>query len=249
MAALREIRVYPVKAFDPAVVPEARVLASGALEWDRRFALVDSGGRFVNGKNYAAVHRLRVAFDLARGEMSLEGRAFSLVSEGAAIAGLVTEFLGERVEWREDTAMGFPDDTDSPGPTLVSTASFAAVADWFAFDPEQVRRRFRANLEIEGLDAFGEDRWYGGAIRIGGVRMNVVYPCQRCIVPSRDALTGEPDPSGFQKRFAELRQQHLPERADAALFNHYYRFSANTRIEAGEAGKIIRVGDPVVETL
>jgi uncharacterized protein YcbX len=62
---------------------------------------------------------------------------------------------------------GFPDDTDSPGPTLVSEASLDTVAKWFAFDAEQTRRRFRANITIDGLPAFGEDRWYGSTIRIG----------------------------------------------------------------------------------
>ena len=246
MARVREIRIYPVKALDPAIVAEARLLASGALEWDRRFVLVDTRGRFVNGKNRAEVHSIRTAYDLRRGEVALDGRAYSLTHDGAAIASWFSDRLGETVEWREDKAMGFPDDLESPGPTLVSEASLAIVAKWFALDGEQTRRRFRANIEIAGLEAFGEDRWYGSAIRVGAATVNGINPCARCVVPSRDALTGAQD-AGFQKRFAELREQHLPVWAEARFFNHFYRFTVNTRIAAGEAGKIIRVGDEVAE--
>ena len=63
-------------------------------------------------------------------------------------------------------------------------------------------------------------------------------------MPSRDAHTGEAI-VGFQKRFAELRQQHLRPGTSTALFNHYYRFTVNTRIASAEAGKPIRVGDVV----
>ena len=244
MAAVREIRLYPVKALDAVTVSEARILPSGALEWDRRFALFGSCGGFLNGKNRAEIHAVRATYDWARGEIALDGQAFSLTRQGDGVAAWFSERLGEPVELREDTGMGFPDDTEAAGPTLVSAASIQAVADWFALDAEEVRRRFRANIEINGLPAFGEDRWYGSAIRIGGgVTVNVVNPCARCVVPSRDALTGRQD-AGFQRRFAELRKHHLPAWAKTAAFDHYYRFSVNTRMAAGQ---IIRVGDDVVD--
>ncbi len=63
--------------------------------------------------------------------------------------------------------------------------------------------------------------------------------------PSRDALTGEPN-AGFQKRFAELRRANMQDFARSAQFNHYYRLAVNTRIAASEAGKTIRIGDPLL---
>ena len=79
---------------------------------------------------------------------------------------------------------------------------------------------------------------------MGAVAVQAINPCARCVVPSRDAATGEATP-GFQKRFAELREQHFPAAASPALFNHYYRFTVNTRIASSQAGKVIRVGDEV----
>ena len=246
MASVREIRIYPVKGLDPAAVQSVRVLASGALDQDRRFALADARGRFLNGKNWPGILKVRATFDMTRREVTIEGRTFSLEQEGRELAAWFSESFGEPFEWREDTLTGFPDDTVSPGPTLVSEASIEAVAAWFALDPAETRLRFRTNIEFTGLEPFAEDRWYGSAIRMGDVTVNGINPCARCTVPSRNPFDGSPD-AGFQKRFAELRKQHLPAWAHARLFDHHYRFTVNTRIPASEAGKTIRVGDEIAE--
>jgi uncharacterized protein len=238
------LRVYPIKGFPPVDVAEARVLPSGALELDRRWALVDARGRFVNGKNVAAIHTLRARFDVSALEMTLDGRTFSLTRQGAEIAGWCGGRLGQSLSWTENADVGFPDDTTATGPTFVSAASVSAVAAWFGLDVDGTRRRFRFNIEIDGVEPFWEDALYGGTLRIGGVEVQAINPCARCVVPSRDAHTGEAL-TGFQKRFAELRQQHLPPGASAALFDHCYRFAVNTKIAASEAGKVIRVGDEI----
>lgn len=222
----------------------ARVLPSGALEFDRRWALVDARGRFVNAKDRVEVHSIRAAYDLARLDVTLDGRVFSLTRDGSSIAGWFAERLGEPVEWRENADVGFPDDTDSPGPTFISAASVERVGEWFGLDAEEVRRRFRCNVEFDGVPAFWEDGLYGSSFRVGDVEVLAINPCQRCIVPSRDSLTGAQD-AGFQKRFTELRQAELPPAAKRGQFTHFYRLSVNTRIAAGEAGKVLRVGDPV----
>lgn len=243
-ARLGVLRVYPIKGLDPAEVSEARLLASGALECDRRWALRDSRGRFVNGKNFAAIHGIRAEYHLDRTEVTLEGRTFSLSREGEAIARWFGERLGEPLEWVENPHSGFPDDTDSPGPTLVSRASLEQVAQWFSLPLEQVRRRFRTNLEVDSVEPFWEDQLYGRTVRVGAVTLFAVNPCQRCVVPSRDAWTGEQD-TGFQKRFAELRRAHLPAFARTEPFTHFYRLAVNTRLAPESAGGILRVGDVV----
>ncbi len=220
---------------------EARVLPSGALEFDRRWALVDGRGRFVNAKNRVEVHSIRAQFDLARLEVTLAGQTCSLVRDGLSIASWFAERLGEPVEWRQNADMGFPDDTDSPGPTFISAASVARVGEWFGLPPEEVRRRFRCNVEFDGVEAFWEDSLYGSRFRVGDVGVEAVNPCQRCVVPSRDSLTGAQD-AGFQKRFAELRQAEMPPVAKRGQFTHYYRLTVNTRIAEGG---VIRVGDVV----
>jgi uncharacterized protein YcbX len=238
------LRIHPIKGFPPADVSEARVLPSGALELDRRWALVDARGRFVNGKNVAAIHTLRARFDMPTLEVTMDGRTFSLSRQGADFAEWCGERLGQALTWTENADVGFPDDLEATGPTFVGAASVAAVAAWFGLDVDGTRRRFRSNLEIDGVAPFWEDALYGGQLTVGGVEVQAINPCARCVVPSRDADTGEAL-AGFQKRFAELRQQQLPPGTSTALFNHYYRFTVNTRIAPSEAGKVIRIGDGV----
>lgn len=64
MPRLARILIYPLKSFDAVSVDEARVLPSGALEHDRQFALVDSAGKFINGKRTPKILSLRTDFDL-----------------------------------------------------------------------------------------------------------------------------------------------------------------------------------------
>jgi MOSC domain-containing protein len=238
------LRLYPIKGFPPVDVTEATVLLSGALALDRRWALMDARGRFVNGKNVPTIHALDARFDAAALEVTLDSRTFSLTRQGPEFAAWCGDRLGQPVTWAENAEAGFPDDLEATGPTFVSAASVRAVADWFGLDVDGARRRFRCNVEIDGVDAFWEDALYGGTVSIGGVEVQAINPCARCVVPSRDARTGEAM-QGFQKRFAELRQQHLPPGISTAPFDHYYRFTVNTRIAAAEAGKVIRLGDPV----
>jgi hypothetical protein len=47
--------------------------------------------------------------------------------------------------------------------------------------------RFRPNLVIAGSEPFEEDRWR--RIRIGGIPMQVVKPCARCVVTTTDQET------------------------------------------------------------
>jgi uncharacterized protein YcbX len=151
---------------------------------------------------------------------------------------------------RRNGEVGFPDDLDCPGPTVISTATLSEVASWFKpLDTAQLRLRIRANLEIGGVPPFWEDRLYGvkGSLvrfRIGECLFDGNNPCQRCVVPPRDPFTGANIPE-FAKVFARKREEKLPEWAEKSRFNHFYRLAVNTIVPADQAGKMVRVGDPV----
>jgi uncharacterized protein YcbX len=248
------IDLYPFKAFDTLAVETAVVLASGALAGDRRWAFVDAQDRFVNGKLYPEIHRIRTAAAPIGRTVTVDGQSFSLDRDVAALERWMSGRLAAAVRLRENPSAGFPDDTDAPGPTLIATATLEAVAGWFDLSLDQVRARFRANIEIGGVPAFWEDAFYGRTCRIGdgtaaaggddAVAFVMVNPCARCVVPSRDARTGEAL-IGFQKRFAERRKATLPAGVAAAPFNHFYRLAVNTRLAPASRGGVIRVGDAV----
>jgi len=291
MPTLDRITIYPVKSLDGLDVAEARVLASGGLEHDRRWQLTDLEGRVLNAKRAPLFHAIRAEFDLdgagglpaSAGHTihlaidpaavearaipglerlaSLEPASFPLVPGPAGPCGWLSEVFGTSVLLLERVDGGFPDDRDAPGPTVISTATLAEVAGWFRFDVHECRRRFRANLEIGGCDAFWEDALASPArpelqpplasgsaelpadpyadlpppeplaFAIGAARFRATNVCRRCVVPGRDSRTGFVTEQ-FRDVFEAWRTRTLPLSVDASAWNQAYRLAINTAVEA-----------------
>ena len=240
MPSLARIVVFPIKSLDGVELARGEVTPEGALAWDRRFALVDAQGKLINGKRTAAVHRLRARFDLPGGTVSLcaPGGAwheFRLAPGQQELEEFLSRFFGQPVRLIENPQGGFPDDRNAPGPTLVSTASLEEVGRWFALELDQVRRRFRANLEVADTPPWWEDRLVAKSqdqaerFAIGSVVFQATGVCQRCVVPSRDPETGLPI-ERFAARFAQARKDHLPPWSPRSRFDHFYRLAVNTRL-------------------
>ncbi len=253
---LTQIAIYPIKSLDGITVDRATISAGGALEFDRRWAIVDVSGKVVNAKRTAKIQQLRSQFNFAenRSTITLQAAAenhretFCLTTELSELASWLSAYFGFAVSLVENAIVGFPDDLDAYGPTIVSTATLATICEWFpGLDSAEVRRRFRTNLEIGGVPAFWEDRLFGAPgeminFQLGNVRFQGINPCQRCIVPTRDSLTGNTT-DRFQQIFSQQRQQSLPQEVNLARFNHFYRLAINTRIPLSEAGKLLNIGD------
>lgn len=265
---LARIRLHPIKSLDPVEVREARIGPGGGLELDRVWALYSVDGRWVNGKRTPAIHLIRANYapDLKSVTLSVPGdtrgipsKTFAFPSETAGAEEWFSKYFERKIIVRY-SAEGFPDDTIANGPTIASTASLQAVANLFpGMTAANVRLRFRATLEIDGqnshasaaptsLPAFWEDQLFGEEersavrFRIGEVNFEGSNPCARCPVPPRDPHTGEII-HNFQKIFSDYRRAHLPAWSPKARFDHYYRFSTNTRVASSEHGKLLRLGD------
>lgn len=256
MPSLSRITIYPIKSLDGCDVPAATVLASGGLQHDRRWAIVDAEGVVINAKRSPTLHRIRAEFDLSVGAVELaanhQRQSFRLPGESQEIARWLRAVFGVECRLIEDRLGGFPDDEAAPGPTVISTASLAAVADWFpGLTLEETRRRFRANLELDAPEPFWEDRLgadgsHHPSFAVGPVVLAGATICQRCPVPTRDSRTGEAW-SGFARTFAEHREADLPPWAPTAQFDHFYRLAINTTLQSIDAGATIRVGDEIRE--
>jgi uncharacterized protein YcbX len=197
------------------------------------------------------MQRIRAEYDLAAMTVRLNGAdEFSLLHERAELSGWFRKLFDAPCMVAENPYSGFPDDTTAPGPTVISTATLREVASWFAGMPlEEAHRRFRANLELDGVEPFWEDRLVGPTSNevpfvIGDVQFLGLNPCQRCVVPTRDSQSGAAD-RGFQKTFAERRRATLPAWAPAERFDHFYRLAVNTRLADGQGKATLRVGDSV----
>lgn len=234
----------------------SHVLESGALEWDRRLALVEPGGEFVNMKRVPELHQVRADFQLDVPSVRIwtslgtSARTFHLNNDRQSLGDYLTCLLNLQIEVVDNPSAGFPDDTDATGPTIVSVATLQTVADLFPdMSLEQVRWRFRTNIEVDGVPPFWEDRLFDSKrkphpFQIGGVTFGGVRPCQRCSVPSRHPVTGEVT-QAFQTIFAALRKEMMPVWTNLDRFDHYYRLATNTvLLERGDAG-VIRTEDSI----
>jgi uncharacterized protein len=259
---LTQIAIYPIKSLDGAIVNQAQISSGGALEFDRRWAIVDEKGKIVNAKRTAKIQQLRSQFDFVnsaqRLQISLQAGSnstidtFCLNTERGELARWLSDFFGFTVNIIENAIVGFPDDLNAYGPTIVSTATLETVCEWFpGLDLAEARRRFRTNLEINNVPAFWEDRLFGAPNRvvkfqIGTVEFDGINPCQRCIVPTRNSRTGAVEPK-FQQIFQQQRQQTTigkdPGWMGLMRFNHFYRLAVNTQIPLLEAGKYLNTGD------
>ena len=251
--------IYPIKSLDRQKCDRVTILESGALKGDRTWAIFDLQGNFVNGKRNARVHSLRCLwlasqsqFDLDSNTLKLQTQGniaeYNLIEQQAELCNWLADYFGFAVKIKQDLNMGFPDDTVSPGATIVSTATLEAIASWYPeLNVADIRRRFRANIELDGVPAFWEDNLFTNAdstvsFKIGDVEFMGVNPCQRCIVVTRDPETGERYPK-FQKTFITQRKTTLPKSVERSRFNHYFRLAVNTRLNPTEAGKVIKIGD------
>ncbi len=263
------IRLHPIKSLDPVPVPEARISPSGGLALDRAWALHSVDGKWINGKRTPAIHLIRanyspgvdsVTLSVPTDRRKIPARTFAFPQDHEDAAEWFSVFFEQQVIVRYSEG-GFPDDPIANGPTIVSTASLQGVAEWFpatadgfpGLSLENVRRRFRTSLEIDGVPAFWEDQLFGEKERsvirfaVGEVHLEGSNPCARCPVPPRDPCTGN-DLVGFQRHFTRQRESTLPLWSPRDRFDHFYRLSTNTRIASTESGKQVRLHDPLTFT-
>jgi len=250
------ITIYPVKSLDGISLEQAQIGTGGCLIHDREYAIIDSNGKFVNGKSNARVHLLRSKIDLESGDISLRHEAetnwkhFHLKKDKAALDEFLSAFFEMPVILYQNTQGEFLDIPVKSGVTVLSTASLQAVGSWFNnMNMEETRKRFRATIEIRDVPAFWEDKLFfeeGTAIefKIGDATLQGISPRARCVVPTRHPETGDVI-HGFQKSFVTQRNVNLPSWSTLDEYNHAYYLSVDCYIPPSEFGKWIAVGDEI----
>jgi uncharacterized protein YcbX len=149
-----------------------------------------------------------------------DGREFAW--DDPALPGALRDDLGRPVDLCRDLAL-MPDLQDS----LLVTVEASRVALETELGQDVDLRRFRPNLHLR-LDApaFAEQDWEGRRLRVGGAELELLHPCERCVIPTRSPATYE--------KWPELLR-HLAR-------EHRTLFGINARALAPAT---VRVGDPV----
>ncbi len=250
------ITIYPIKSLDGVALQKGMITEGGCLLHDREYAITDANGNFINGKANPLVHSLRSAIDFEKEIISFRHQQdttwnhFHLVNERAIINSYLTHFFKISATLVQNKNGRFLDIPDVSGITILSTGTLQSVAEWFNnLDLEETRKRFRATVEITGVEPFWEDHLFskpGAAIEftIGEITLLGMSPRARCVVPTRNPVSGEVI-HAFPKTFAKHRAASQPAWSGLNEYGHHYYLSVDCHIPAAEVGKWICVGDEV----
>ncbi|WP_019586115.1 MOSC domain-containing protein [Deinococcus apachensis] len=218
---LSGLYTYPIKSARGVALDRARVELFG-LGLDRRWMVVDGGGRQVTGRDFPRMDLVGVGLEPGGLRVTAPGMPPLPVPHGPGGPGRLVHIFRQPVQavevggeanawWSAYLGLPaalvyFPDEAErhmNPrfGTARISFAdgnplhlvSEASVADLNTRLPHPVTpERFRPNLVVRGGAAYGEDGW--GRIRIGDLEFGVVEPCARCSVLniSEGRMGGEP---------------------------------------------------------
>ena len=253
---IEKILIYPIKSLPGIQVGTSFFTPKGSLRYDRQFALYDEKNKVVNCKKYGVFNKLSLSVDLDNmnsfvvNNESENKVEFNLLNEVSKFETWFKKEFSLKVFLKENKELGFPDDIDAYGPTIVDQASLSEVGGWFDISVENVIERFRPNIITkteEGLP-FTEDKLFGEKgsekpFQIGNVKFLGINPCKRCVVPARDQ-SGIIE-KNFITTFKTKRAKTLPLWSARSQFDQYYRFCVNTKTIAGTASTL-SIGDKIV---
>jgi uncharacterized protein len=243
---------YPIKGLSPERLIDADLVADGYFPGDRLYALENGPSgydpaapahepkiKFLMLMRNAALAGLATRFEpgerllvverdgkeVARGRLDAgEGRA--------AIEDFMTAFLGEEIRGPVrmlEAAQNFRfTDSKSGFVSFVNLASVTAIeqAEGRPIDP----LRFRANIYLDGLEAWAETALVGKTLRFGGATLEILKLTDRCAATGVEPGTGRRDMDLVQtlrKNFGHV---------DCGV---YARVVEGGRVAAGDTGQIL----------
>jgi len=218
---LTDIVVYPIKSAAGISVSESEVDDFGLRHDRRFMVVDESGEFLTQRDHPRMAliapeltdgHLKVNAPDMPTLELPLEPRPIVLTRVTIWDDSCEASWMGEpAARWFCDflgcacSLVHMPRETRRPtDPVYDITGSRVSFADAFPFlliaeesladlnrrltDPLPMNR-FRPNLTIAGAAAFEEDGW--ARIEIGGLALNIVKPCARCVITTTDQITAE----------------------------------------------------------
>lgn len=192
---LAGLRRFPLRGLGGESPDEARVQGAG-LAGDRVFDLYDEAeGALMNARAYPVLLRYRARYldPLVRGDdlgpwirvRKPDGEEVAL-SDPAWLNDLAHR-LGRTVRLRPRPEAA----TDDAPLHLISAPTLRFLEEQYRGPLEPARLRANAYLELPESRAFEEDRWIGRQLWIGDVLVEIVRPCDDCVVTALDAETPE----------------------------------------------------------
>ena len=211
MPSVARLNIAPVRSLGLESRESIELTEHGVAE-DRRFYVIDEGGRLVDQLIAGSMvqvgawtdpdaTRLRLTFPdgtVVDDEVRLDGPVETHVHGRTAVGHIVDgpwadalgAFLGKPVHIVRCNRVG---GTRAGHPaTLVSDGSLDAIGAVLGVGDVDARR-FRMLIELVGGGPHEEDTWVGGRIGLGETVLQISAPVPRCAMTTHDPATGERD--------------------------------------------------------
>jgi uncharacterized protein YcbX len=228
---------WPVKSLAGEDAQALNVDPRGAAG-DRAHALYDTHRgvpRRLTARQAPGMLRWRAAYDgragdaLAPGDVPLpvltapDGTRWRWDDQQLPAA--LADDLGRAVTLRRDLSL-----MQDLGDTLLVTVGATLDAVAAQLDRPLDLRRFRTNIHVElDAEAFAEEGWQGRRLRVGATELQLLHPCERCVIPTRDPDTTAKD--------AQILRWLSRERA--GLFGINARAGGDARIAVGDQVELL----------
>lgn len=261
------LHIHPVKSGRAVDVGEVAVTPAG-LAGDRRWMIVDEAGRFVTqreeprlallaatptgtGLGLAAPGCTALALPFPGDDAPVvtasiwRSKAAARVAEEASV--WLSAWLGRplRLVWLPEGAnrplhTSFAQSAEGIGfadgyPVLVTNTASLADLNRHLAAPVPMNR-FRPNIVIDSDEPWGEDSWL--ALRIGAVTLELVKPCERCVITTTDQETAARE-SHEPLRTLQRRRRSADPRVQGALFGWNALPQGRGVIRPGDAVEVI----------
>ena len=176
------LHCFPVKSMGGIAATRLDVAADGVVG-DREWAVYDAAGKLASGKHTRRFRRMDPVFDLVARPEGEEDVVLTLPDGTEHVAGRPGTDDALSAHFGEPVRLGREDRVphqDAAAVSLVGTATLAELGrhegDGRVLDP----RHLRANIVLETDEPYAEDSWAGRELTVGGVRLRVTEPTQRC---------------------------------------------------------------------
>ena len=236
VGTINEIMRHPVKSMTGETVTQTMVMNYG-LYGDRSHALLDEKESFFTITQFPNLVQYQASFS---GPESLDAYPEPLIMtpEGQEYKWSDVKWLSEieTSSLKKLSKISYLPESVPIGAIeeehllLVTDSSLEALSHSLGNDVE--KRRFRPNLEISLYDKnpFVEKEWEGKTLQIGQeVKIEVIKPCERCMIITVDPKTGTKQPALLKKL---VKEHHN-------LFGMYARVVETGRIHNGDAVTIL----------
>ncbi len=213
MLKIRSIHYTPVKSMMLRDADEIEVMTRGIVG-DRRFLVLDSGGRPISQRQIGKLTQIRAEYSLDSDILSLEFpdgstvngrpepvRAAATLMWGRVIPGSIvnggwaealSDFCGADLNLMKTRDAGAC--FDEYPISMLSQASLEGLTDRTGGARGFEVERFRPTLLIDGCEAHEEDTWLGRGLKIGErLQIRLVSQDPRCAMTTLDPKTGERD--------------------------------------------------------